>query len=312
MKKLWKNSRNFWILLIFLSTVVLLVWQSEQVRSSVLESVDLFMTNLFPVLFPFFVLTDCAISLKIPILLGELLKPITEKWLHLERPAAFIIVMSILSGFLAGAKYTEDMFQKGYISEETANHLLLFTHYGNPAFVLSFVGIGILNDVRLGIILYLMQLGGSFLLARLTRPKTLPSHHSNHPLESETQNRLGSAISNAFTTLLMMLGSLSLFLIAENIIITMASPSHYGQIGIKMILEVTSGLVSLTYVAIPTELKFLLASICISLGGANIHLQVASYLEKSKLKYKYFLKGRLYGTILQTILVSLLILCSVV
>lgn len=79
-----------------------------------------------------------------------------------------------------------------------------------------------------------------------------------------------------------------------------------------MILEVTSGLASLTYVAIPIELKFLLASICISLGGANIHLQVASYLEKSKLKYKYFLKGRLYGTILQTILVSLLILCSVV
>ena len=56
MKKLWKKSRNFWILLIFLSTTVLLVWQSEQVRSSVLESVDLFMTNLFPVLFPFFVL----------------------------------------------------------------------------------------------------------------------------------------------------------------------------------------------------------------------------------------------------------------
>lgn len=312
MKKLWKKSRNFWVLFIFLSITVLLVWQSEQVRSAVLESVDLFMTNLFPVLFPFFVLTDCAISLKIPILLGELLKPITEKWLHLERPAAFVIVMSILSGFLAGAKYTEDMVQKGYISEETANHLLLFTHYGNPAFILSFVGIGILNDMKLGIILYFIQLGSSFLLARLTRPKLLPTCHSHHLVESETHNILGSAISNAFTTLLMMLGSLSLFLIIENIIITLTKTSLYGQIGIKMILEVTSGLSSLTYVPMSIELKFLLASICISLGGANIHLQVYSYLEKSKLKYKYFLKGRIYGTILQTILVSIFILCSVI
>lgn len=309
MKKLWKKHKN---LFIFLSTTALLVWKNECVRSSVLESVDLFMTNLFPILFPFFVLTDCAISLKIPFLLGDLLKPIVERWLHLERPAAFIIVMSILSGFLAGAKYTEDMFQKGYISEETANHLLLFTHYGNPAFIISFVGIGILNDVRLGITLYIIQIGCSFLLARLTRPKRLPAKPSNLPVELKNQNILGFAIKNTFTTLLMMLGSLSLFFVAENIIIEVIKPPLFAQISIKMMLEVTSCLASLPYMIVPIELKFILASICISLGGANIHLQVASYLENSKIKYKYFLKGRIYGTILQTTLVFLLILSSMI
>ncbi len=72
MKKTMEKSRNFWILLIFLSTTVLLVWQSEQVKVRFLESVDLFMTNLFPVLFPFFCLNGlCHFFKKIPILLGE-------------------------------------------------------------------------------------------------------------------------------------------------------------------------------------------------------------------------------------------------
>lgn len=310
MKKLWKKNRNICILMLFLSTITILTLKVEIVKSAVIESVNLFMTTLFPTLFPFFVLANCAIALKIPMMLGKIFNPIIEKWLHLEREAAFIIIMSIFTGFLAGTKYTEDMYQKGYITTVTANRLLMCTHFGNPAFVIMFIGTVVLKNIQLGILLFLIQIFCNLFLARLTRPKEKPVHNIKIVFQEKSNNILGNAIFDSFQTLLMMLGSMTLFLIIENIIISLFSSSSFIQVIIKMASEITSGLTALSSISISVKLKLILTTIGLSLGGANIHLQTASYLEKSKLKYKYFLKGRIYATLLQTILVFLL--CSII
>ena len=306
MKKLWKNSKNVIVFVFFMSIITILTVKNKIVKDAIIESVNLFMYTLFPTLFPFFVLTNCAIALKIPLLLGKILRPIVEKWLHLEKEAGFILIMSLFTGFLAGAKYTEDMYQKGYITEESANKLLMFTHFGNPAFVIIFMGTSVLKDIRFGILLFLLQIGCNLLIARLIRPKKQITNKTKQIVNENQKNILGYAIFDSFQTLLMMLGSLTIFIIVENLVISLIPMTPFIQMITKLLLEITSGLSSLSILTIPLRLKIMIAAVALSFGGINIHMQVASYLENSKLKYKYFLKGRIYATLIQIILVFLL------
>ena len=106
--------------------------------SSIMETVGfsfvVWKNNIFPSLFPFFVLSEVLVNYGFIELVGELFKPIMNKIFKLKGVSAFVFIMSLVSGFPSNAKYVRELYLNGLINEHEGAKLLTFTHFSNPLF----------------------------------------------------------------------------------------------------------------------------------------------------------------------------------
>ena len=100
------------------------------------------------------------------------------------------------------------------------------------------------------------------------------------------------SIKKAMSTTIMVLGTITFYLILSNIINL--------NIYLKGLLEMTQGLNMLINNSI--NFKEIIAIVFISFGGLSIHTQVKCILDETDLDYKYYFWGRIYQTIIATIL----------
>ena len=160
MKKIIFNL--LYILLICIITIEVLI-NKKIVLDSVKVSFSIWQNNIFPSLFPFFIIGNILINLGLPNILGELLKNITYKLFKTNKNGAFIIILSMLSGFPSSAKYIKQMHINGDINEKEATKLLTFTHFSNPLFILGTISLFIKNTKICISILISHYLGNLFI-----------------------------------------------------------------------------------------------------------------------------------------------------
>ena len=120
--------------------------ESESILNSVSFSLNIFKNNIFPSLFPFFVLSNLLIKCGIPEFMGNLFKGIMNKVFKIKGVCAFIFFMSIISGNPANAKYTRELYLENKINKYEATKILCFTCFSNPLFILGTVSLLFLNN----------------------------------------------------------------------------------------------------------------------------------------------------------------------
>ena len=76
------------------------------------------------------------------------------------------------------------------------------------------------------------------------------------------------------------------------------------------ILEITTGEIMLSSLALPQNLSIIISTALVSFGGLSIHAQAYSYLQDFDMPYRKFLLQKITHCILAT-LVSFLLLCIV-
>ena len=117
----------------------------------------------------------------------------------------------------------------------------------------------------------------------------------NSKIISQSTINIANSIKKAMNTTIMVLGTITFYLVISNILNL--------NIYLRGILELTQGLNLLINNNIP--FKEIIAIIFISFGGLSIHTQVKCILDEYNLEYKYFLKGRIYQTILANIITAI-------
>ena len=165
--------KKIFINLVILLTVLIIGMEVLIESKSVLESVNfsfsIWKNNIFPSLFPFFVIGNILINLGFPSLIGELLKNIMYKLFKINGTGSFVIILSILSGFPSSAKYTKELLLKGEINDEEATKLLTFTHFSNPLFILGTLSIMFLNNKEIGLSILISHYIGNLFIGLLFR-----------------------------------------------------------------------------------------------------------------------------------------------
>ena len=127
------------IVLIFIGSQIVL--ESDSILKSVSFSFNIWINNIFPSLFPFFVLSEFLINYGFVEFLGELFKPIMNLLFKVKGKCSFIFIMSIISGIPANAKYVRELYLSGSIDEKESAKMLMFTHFSNPLFILGTISI---------------------------------------------------------------------------------------------------------------------------------------------------------------------------
>ena len=306
------NNLLFITLLLLISFEV--IKENQIVISSVKFSLKIWQENIFPSLFPFFIISNILISLHFPEILGEIFKNFMLKVFKINGNAAFILFLSMLSGFPSSAKYTKELLENKLIDNDDASKVLTFTHFSNPLFVISTLSMFI-ADNKIIVAVLLSHYIGNFVVGLLFRnykcKNFLPSKSNISAITTSTENFgiiITKSISSAINSLLLILGTVSTFLIITTLINDIFQFRGISKAIINGLFENTQGLKSLEYLNISHSIKGLISTFILSFGGLSVHMQILTIISDTKIKYFPYFISRIIHSFVSSLLFFLLIM----
>ena len=307
------------ILLIFFAVEILT--SSNSIIQSVNFSFNVWKNNIFPSLFPFFVLSDILVNYGFVEFTGELFKPIMNKLFKMKGDTSFAFIMSTISGFPSSAKYVNELYKQGTINEYEGTKLLTFTHFSNPLFILGTISILFLNNKETGLLILICHYLGNIIVGIIFREYHKYNECNNKvslkkAINNMTKRRINNkknfgqiltnAILNSINTLLLVLGVTTVFLVITTVIDNNINLNSYYQSILNGFFEMTQGLKYVSLLNIPLKLKAIISTMIISFGGLSVHMQIISILSDTKIKYLPFLTARIIHALTSSFLVYIL------
>lgn len=296
-------KKNLIFVLIFTFFLILIFINKEIVQINAVNSLILWQNKIFPSLFIMFVFQDLLISYNAAEFLNILLNNLFSKIFGLSTNGQMAFVLSLFSGSPSNAFILNELTENNKLSKKEANHILKFSYFANPLFLYTMLSL-IFNDntpQKIIITLYISNI----LLGISLKRETFFSEKNLKINENNFGNVLTNAIKKSTNTLIMILGSVTFFMIISSLI----SSFFNNDLILSMIsgfFEITAGLNTLINLNITNNIKEIIATVIISFGGISIHSQVYSIIKSSNLSYLSFLKGRLYATIIAVLIIIII------
>lgn len=307
--------------ILIMGILILICFEILTASQSIIETVSfslyIFKNNIFPSLFPFFVLSSLMIKYGFVEFLGNLFKPFMNKLFKIKSSCAFIFVMSIISGNPANAKYTKELLTNGAINEYEATKILCFTCFSSPLFILGTVSLMLLNNKEVGLLILLCHYLSNIIIGILIRnyhPSkkennkvslkiAIDSMHKKRINNSESfGNIVTNALMNSINTLLLILGIMTICLVITTIIDNNINLNSVFQSILNGYIEMTQGIKYISMENIPLKLKCILTVMILSFGGLSVHMQIVSIISDTKIKYFPFLVCRILHSLIAGIL----------
>lgn len=249
---------------------------------------DIAVKNALPALFPALVLSrilvGCAshvrgkITLFLPLWIG------------------------LICGFPAPAAAVADLSKEGAISLEQGEKMLFFCNCASPAFLILLCGQSLMGNASYGWFLWLLQSFLSFAFFFLIFHNELKKPMAPKRKEQRSlpfSHLFVKALSEATGTFLTV-GATILFFSFVHALIGSIFPLPPSLDAIFSLgLELTGGISSLS--RLPKETAFPLCAAGVGFGGIAVFVQTLSVLEGSGIKGKYYLKGKLFFSLLLAI-----------
>ena len=264
--------KNF-VYLTILILIFLIFKNYSIVLTSSINAVELWLYKVFPYLFIMIVINDTLINLGF------------EK--VFKNNSIYAFVMSLLSGSPTSAVIIGSLFKQGKMSKENANITLMFTYFANPLFLYTMLN-AIFGNTNITIKLMLIHYLSNIIIYIIFHKKLEKSQNNS----LKTIINISSSIKKAMNTTIMVLGTITFYLVISNILNL--------PLLIRGLVEITQGLNLLITTSLP--FKEIITMLFISFGGISIHTQIKCILDETDLEYTYFLKGRIYQTLIACII----------
>ena len=315
-----KKIYSIFIIIIFTILIISFFSYSKIVNNAINYSIELFIKNIFPSLFPMFLISSMLISIGVPEFFGNIFKNITAKLFKAKGEASFVFFMSMLTGFPSSAKYINDLLDKTLINKKEASKILCFTFFSNPLFIINTVGIMFLNNKKLGFLILISHILGNIILGFIVRnfnksPRVYNNINIKKSLNSFSDNInntnlfycLLASIKESIKVLTVVFGTITSFLIITSIVNHTFNLSANFNMLLTSILEVTSGLKAISLLNVNMYNKALLSVFFISFGGLSVHAQIMNLLIKKDIPYLAFLVSRISHAFISTFILAILL-----
>ena len=280
---------------------------TTEVMQSIKFSFDIWKNNIFPSIFPIFIISALLINYGFVSISGYLFKPLMFLF-GINPNVSFAFIMSILGGFPSSSKYIKELLDKKLITEIDASKALMFTHFSNPLFILG--TISYLLNRKIAIFILIIHYLTNFIIGILFRNYHNTYNKSKIHIETLNNKDIGSilinSIKNSIEILLLILGSISVCSILCTIINHTFNFNNLISALINGIFEITQGLKYVSLLNIPMKIKTTISVMFLSFGGISIHIQVKSILNETNIKYIPYLIARIIHTSISGILSYLL------
>lgn len=294
-----KNILNIIIIIITLFFLYQIIINKTLVYLSINNSLNIWLKNLVPSLFPFFIISDILINYNITNYIPKYIKNKCQSIFNITDNMLTILLLSIISGFPSNARNAKTMYENNLITKDEANHILIFSHFANPVFILTTVAT-FLNNKKIAIVILISQYLSNFILGIIFRNKFKQNNYK--VIEKKNNNKFSNILINSINksidSILSICGIIVIFLLISSIITTTINLNQYNSTLIKGIFEITLGINSLNGLNLNNIYIAVISSMFISFGGLSVHMQVKSQLTNTDINYHYFLIGRLYQVLI--------------
>lgn len=307
-----KKYSNLIVIILSFTTLILILINKSIISKTIITSLSIWFNTLVPSMFPMFILSDILINYNFTEYIPQKIVNIISKIFNISPSAVLILLLSMISGFPTNAINIINAYDKKILSKTESEHLLLFNHFANPLFVIQTIGTFYLGNSKLGIIILISHIISNIIIGLIFRNKNNYSKNNYISKNIKSQNFsniISNSIKKTIDSLLMISGTITLFLILSTLIINIFNLNEYLSVFIQGILEMTMSISLLSSLDINETTKLVISTMIISFGGLSIHLQVYSTLD-NKINYTNYFIGRVYQTIISgliTLIVSIII-----
>ncbi len=293
---------NFTFCLFIFFSIIFIFTNNKEVAQIIIDAVNLFLKKVFVSLFPMFIINDLLIQHNIPYYFYLIFNNSFKKIFKTSGTSAYVFIMSLISGSPSNAYIIKELATSNKISIEEANHFLMFTFFSNPLFLMMMLSTIFPLNTTIKIIM--IHYISNILIGILMRKKAPSISKENFQKEEKNKtSSLTKSITKSISTLLMILGTVTFYMLLIYIITYPFANNLLLKTITSGFLEITNGLNNLANLTIFPKIKEIIAIAMISFGGLSIHTQIKAILEDTKINYKYFLKGRIMHTIIGILLV---------
>lgn len=278
------------IFFILMSTFcfILLFRNSDAAMEYIGQGFTLCVHTVIPSLFPFMVLSELLVSSGAGEALGRIFARPMRWFFGLSGAGASAVVLGSMCGFPVGAKTAVSLYDRNMISKAECEHLLTFSNNPSSAFLITAVGASLFGNRRLGLVLYGVVMGASFIVGFLGRfffrereGVAISTRHS-HPhfpsgLHPGGVGMFTSAVSNAANGMLMVCAYVVFFSAMRGalscMILELGGMNAVAYALLCGLLELSSG-VSQTAALRPLALASVVTAAVAGWSGLSVHCQV--------------------------------------
>ena len=314
-------KKNFFMI-VFLIFFTFLIFFSENNILSAKDGLALWVNNIVPSMFPFFVATELLCQTNFIYLLGKLFKKIMKPFFNVPEESSSALLLGTISGYPIGAKMVCNLKEKKIISKIEAERLIAYTNNSGPLFILGAVGISLFGNKKIGFILLLSHIISCLLVGFLFKNWKKDNLKIDYKLfRTDTQklmklSDLGEVLGNAIKTSIVNILTIGGFVVLFSVIISIIETSgiidifstFLKQFGISEnftkalflgMIELTNGVNLSSKLFIENNLlSILLTSFLLGFGGTSILFQIYSIIAKEGISIKPYVYGKfLHGLI---------------
>lgn len=258
------------------------------------QGLQLCLKTVIPSLFPFFllsgILTGSLLGMELPVL-----RPVVRA-LGMPKGSETLLVSGFLGGYPVGAKAVRDAWAQGKICKKDAERLLSFCNNAGPAFLFGMVGPMFSSNGHAWV------LWGIHIVSALTAGWLLRKEPDSGAVSNFNQN---TSISLAMTNAIKACAQVCGWVIAFRIICSFLERwilwllPLWAKVAVTGLLELANGCLELKKIS-SENVRFLLCSGILSLGGFSILMQTVSVTQG--LHLTYCLQGKLMQTLFSLLL----------
>lgn len=326
-----KIKKNIIPIIFLLFTICLIVFSKSNIQS-VQNSLNIWVNNVIPSLFPFFIATELLNHTNIPRIIGNMFNKIMKPIFNVPGIGAYALIMGIISGYPVGAKIVTNFRNQNLCTKEEAERLITFTNNSGPLFVLGTVGITLFYDSSIGLLLLFTHILSCItvgIIFKFWKSKVKEKRNTDTINTNVTFNSLGEVLSKSILSAINSVVLIGGFIILFGIILSILQKTYifnflkipfipvFNLLNIKTefiipiftgILELTNGVTAIA--AIPSKnlaINVISSAFLLGFGGISIMLQVLSITSKSDISIKPYILGKLLQGLFAAFYTSLII-----
>lgn len=317
-----------------LFTISLIIFSGSNIMA-VKSGLNLWINNIIPSLFPFFIAVELLNYTFLPKLVGKCFEKIMRPLFSVPGIGAYALFMGIISGYPVGAKIVTDLRNKNLCTKEEGERLITFTNNSGPLFILGTVGISFFGNTSIGILLLITHLLSCFTVAfifrfwKYTKRKiNIETIHNSSDIIGikDFGKILSSSIINAIKSVVLIGGFVVFFSIVLSILnrmyffklffdifrpafITLNINPNFIIPLISGIIELTSGINLVTIVpSTMLGINVIFVAFLLGFGGISTILQVWSIISDTDISIKPYIIGKFLQGIFASIYTFIIIL----
>lgn len=285
----------------------LIVFFSKELGLGIKNGIAVSLNLIIPSLFIFMIFSNILTNSSLCRLISRPFRMVATHILRITQRQMSIVLLSLIGGYPIGAKLIANEIKHDRMSAKTGSVMLSYCVNCGPAFLISGVGIGIFNNYKIGVIIFISQLIACFSVGFVAsffikgEPNFIPM-----PVTTDKQP-LGTLMVNSVNEAVKALCVISGFIVAFSAfmpvvaVYTKTLPKELSML-LQGFLEVTTACAALGDWAFGNTI--VMAAAFTAFGGMCVLLQVSAMLYGTGVKLRWLLISRVLYTIVSVVIVN--------